>query len=150
MPAHARNFIILMILLSCVMRDFTILILLLSGIKLIIDVMRLDAGAMLIAHTRLLMLIQIDGKLGRRRKLGCFIVAIRDGFLARPIIGRRTLLVSVGLSDESGKFCDGIAFSVGSETFVIHRIRSDLVLARTLTHGAFHDHEAADVDHEFQ
>ena len=72
MPAHARNFIIL-ILLSCVMRDLTILILLLGGVRLIIDVMRLDAGAMLIALTRLLMLIQTDGQLGRGRKLGCFI-----------------------------------------------------------------------------
>ena len=47
-----------------------------------------------------------------------FHLAIRDGFLARPIIGRHALLVSVGLSDQSGEFCNGIAFSVRSETFV--------------------------------
>ena len=105
---------------------------------------------MLIAHTPSLMLIQTDGQPGRGRELGCFIVAIRDDFFARPIIGRRALLMSVGLSNQSGNFCNGIASSVRSETFVIHRIRSDLVLARTLTHGAFHNHEATDVDHEFQ
>ena len=124
--------------------------LLLSGIELIIKVMRVDARVMLIALAPLLMLIQTDGQLGRGRELGCFIVAIQGDFLARPIIGRRAFLVSVGLSNQSGKFCNGIASSVRSETFVIHRIRSDLVLARTLTHGAFHNHEATDVDYEFQ
>ena len=112
---------ILMLLLSCVRRDFTIPILLLGGARLISDIMRLNAGAMLIALTPLLMLIQTDGQLGRRRKLGCLIVTIRDGFLARPIIGRHAPVVSVGLSNQSGKFCDGIASSVRSETFVIHR-----------------------------
>ena len=104
MPAHARNFIILILLLS---RE-----------GLIIDIIRLVAGAMLIALTRLLILVEIDGQLGRGRKLGCFIVAIRDGFLAEAIIGRRALLVSFALSDKSGEFCNGIAFSVRSETFV--------------------------------
>src|SRR5215472_12652267 len=75
-----RNFTILMLLLGCVVRNFIILILLLSGIGLII--MRSDAGA-------ILLIIQIDGQLGREWKLGCFAVAIRDGLLARPIIGKR-------------------------------------------------------------
>ena len=59
MPAHARNFIVLILLLSRVIRNFTILILLI-GRGSIIDVTRLVVGAMLVALRRLLMLIQID------------------------------------------------------------------------------------------
>jgi hypothetical protein len=88
-PAHARNF-------TCVVRNFIILILLLSGIGLII--MRSDAGA-------ILLIIQIDGQLGREWKLGCFAVAIRDGLLARPIIGKRALIVKIGLSYQPSEFC---------------------------------------------
>ena len=117
---------------------------------MIVDVIRLVVGAMLVAHTRLLMLIQIDCQLGRGRKLGCFIVTIRDGFLAEAIIGRRALLVSMGLSDQASEFCNGIAFSVGSETFVIHRICSDLILARTLTHRRSTTTRQADVNYAFQ
>jgi hypothetical protein len=127
-----KNFTILMLLLSRVMRDFIILTLLLNGIGLIIKVMCLDAGAVVVALRPLLMLVPTDRQLGRGRKLGCF---IRDGFLARAIVGRRALLVTVGLGDQSGKFCNGIASSVRSETFVMHRIRSDSVLARILPHG---------------
>ena len=63
-----------------VMRKFTILILLLSGGEIIIDAARLVVGAMLVMLTRLVIVIQIDGKLGRGRKLGRFIVAIRERF----------------------------------------------------------------------
>ena len=52
------------------------LILLLGSVGLIIDVICLVVGAMLVALIRLLMLISIDGQLGRGRKLGCFIAAI--------------------------------------------------------------------------
>ena len=104
-----------------VMRNFTILILLLSGRDIIIDVTRLVVGAMLVALRCWLILIQIDGKLERGRKLRDFIVAIRSGFLAQAIIGRRAPLVTVSLSDQSREFCNGIAFSAGSETFATHR-----------------------------
>jgi hypothetical protein len=93
----------------------------LGGAEIVIDVIRLVVGAMLIALTRLVILVQIDDKLGRGRKVGCFIVAIRDGFLAESIIGSCTPVMTVGLSDKSPEFCDGIAFFVGSETFANHR-----------------------------
>ena len=90
-PAHAQSFTILMLLLDRVMRNFTtptlrvmrkftILILLLSGGEIIIDAARLVVGAMLVMLTRLVIVIQIDGKLGRGRKLGRFIVAIPEDF----------------------------------------------------------------------
>ena len=91
MPAHAQNFIILMLLLDRVMRNFTIptlrvmrkftiLILLLGGVEIMIDVARLVVGAILVMLTRLIIVIQIEGKLGRGRKFGRFIVAIPRGF----------------------------------------------------------------------
>jgi hypothetical protein len=76
---------------------------------------------LLIALTRLLMLNQFDGKLGRGRKLGCVTEALRAGFQAEAIIGRRVLLVSVSVNNQSREFCDGIAFSVGLGTFANHR-----------------------------
>ena len=103
-----------------------------------------------IALERLLMLIAIDRQLGRGRKLGRFIVAIRDGFIAEAITGRRAPPVRIGLSDQSGEFCNGIVCSVGSETFVNHRICSDLVCARTLTHRSSTTTRQADVDYQFQ
>ena len=119
MPAHAQSFTILMLLLDRVMRNFTtptlrvmrkftILILLLSGGEIIIDAARLVVGAMLVMLTRLVIVIQIDGKLGRGRKLGRFIVAIPEDSCGRLVIGRRALLVSVGVRNQSRKFCDGI------------------------------------------
>jgi hypothetical protein len=110
-----------------VMRKFTILILLLSGGEIIIDAARLVVGAMLVMLTRLVIVIQIDGKLGRGRKLGRFIVAIPGDW--RLVIGRRALLVSVGVRNQSRKFCDGIAFSVGLGTFANHRSCSGSVFA---------------------
>ena len=67
--AHAQDFTILMLLLNRVMRNFTILILLLSGREIVIDVTRLVVGAMIVALRCWLILIQIDGKLERGRKL---------------------------------------------------------------------------------
>src|SRR6185437_933905 len=52
MPAHAYNFIILILLLSCMRRSFTIFVLLLGGIEFIIDVISLVVGAILVALTR--------------------------------------------------------------------------------------------------
>ena len=39
-------------------------------------------------------------------------MAFRGGLLAEAIIGSRALPVRIGLSDQPGEFCDGIAFSV--------------------------------------
>ena len=99
---------------------------------------------MRIALERLLMLIAIDRQLGRGWKLGRFIVAIRDGFIAEA------LSTSGGLNDQPGELCNGIVCSVGSETFVNHRICSDLVCARTLTHRSSTTTRQADVDYQFQ
>jgi hypothetical protein len=96
------------------------------------------------------MLIAIDRQLGRGRKLGRFIVAIRDGFIAEATTGRRAPPASIGLSDQSGEFCNRIVFSVGSETFVSHRICSDLVCARTLTRRSSTTTRQADADYQFQ
>jgi hypothetical protein len=131
-----------MLLPNRVMRNFTILILLLSGRDIIIDVTRLVVGAMLVALRCWLILIQIDGKPERGRKLRDFIVAIRSGFLARAIIGRRAPLVPVGLSDQSREFCNGIAFSAGSETFATHRSYLDSLSAPDAPTHARDKHEA--------
>jgi hypothetical protein len=77
----------------------------------------------------LVIVIQIDGKLERGRKLGRFIVAIPEDSCGRLVIGRRALLVSVGVRNQSRKFCDGIAFSVGLGTFANHRSCSGSVFA---------------------
>jgi hypothetical protein len=78
---------------------------------IMIDVARLVVGAVLVMLTRLVIVIQIDGKLERGRKLGRFIVAIPEDSCGRLVIGRRALLVSVGVRNQSHKFCDGIALS---------------------------------------
>src|SRR5262249_51991336 len=139
-PAHARLIILILLLswairrftipklMPCVIRSFIILILP-QRRRIIVDVLRLVVGAMLIALTCLIRLIQIGGKLGRGRKLGCVLVGLGAGFQAEAIIGRRALLVSVGVSNQSREFCDRIAFSVGSGAFANHGICSSSVFA---------------------
>jgi hypothetical protein len=38
--------------------------------------------------------------------------------------------VTIGLTDQSGEFCNGIVFSVASETFVNNRILLEFLFAR--------------------
>ena len=115
------------------MRTF-ILILPVGGPKWIIDVIRIVV-AMLITLVRLLRRIQIGRQLGRKRKPGRFIIAIRGGLLAEAIISRRAVPVRMSLSNQPGEFCNGIVSSVGSE-IVSHRICSDTVF-RTSSPDAY-------------
>ena len=90
---------------------------------------------MLIELGRLFRSIPIDRQLRRGRKLGRFIIAIPGGLLAEAIIGRRALHVRIGLNDQPGEFCNGIASSVGSEIVVSHRtLLGFSIRARALTH----------------
>jgi hypothetical protein len=51
--------------------------------------------------------------------------------------------MTVGLSDKSREFRDGIAFSVGSEMFANHRNRSDFSFGARRPTLRVNDHEAS-------
>jgi hypothetical protein len=51
-------------------------------------------------------------------------------FGAKATLDRRTSRVTIGLTDQSGEFCNGIVFSVASETFVNNRILLEFLFAR--------------------
>ena len=76
-----------------------------GGAGLIIDVIRFVVVAVLIKLARLLRCIQIGQQLGRERKSGRFIMAFRGGLPAKATIGRCTIPIRIGLSDQLGEFC---------------------------------------------
>jgi hypothetical protein len=84
-------------------------------------------GPTFILFVRWSKLILIDDQLGRWRKLGWVVEALRAGFQTAAIIGRSALLVSVSAGNQSRKFREGIAFSGALGTLSNHRICSGSV-----------------------
>jgi hypothetical protein len=136
--ARARNFILI------------IFVILAGDPVLIIGVIDFLATAVLIKPVLLLMSIPMARQLRCWRQFRRLIMAPRGGLLPKVTLGGHASPVTIGLTDQSGEFCNGVAFSVGLETFISHSDCSESSCARILTRKRSITTTRADADYQFQ
>ena len=77
-------------------------------------------------------------------------MAPRGGLPPKVTLGGLASPVTIVLTDQSGEFCNGVAFLVGLETFISHSDRSESSCARILTRKRSITTTQADADYQFQ
>ena len=117
---------------------------------LIVGVIDFLATAVLIKPVLLLMSIPMDRQLRCWRQFRQLIMAPRGGLLPKVTLGGHAPPVTIGLTDQSGEFCNGVAFSVGLETFISHSDCSESSCAEILTRKRSITTTRADADDQFQ